>query len=260
MTGSVKGMPLRFQTGANPKLFSVWGRAMSTHLDGPNEVSAPIRVLAKDAGARASGFHFPQLHIQGDELFLTCWSEACLFAKGFRANCIEVEHLLLGATYTKAGTEVLKTASDDVEGLRHELAARCARSSSHEGVEAGEAYAPSEGLRRLLFEAAALAAGEATQKIGLHHLLTAVRNSKPPVSIIGVLSRFRAEMESRDNELIALSQLPDLIRAAITDRLLPALENRVEERLDEIETELQRKNAAALPGRASSIFSRARAR
>jgi len=234
---------------------------MSTHLDGSNEVGAPIRVVAKDAGARASGFHFPQIHIEGDELFLSCWNEACAFAKGFRGNCIEVDHLLLGATYIKAGAEVLKIASDDVEGLRHELAARCARSSSHEGLEAGEAYAPSEGLRRLLFEAAALAAGEGDRRIGLHHLLSAVRNSRPSNAIVNVLSLFRAEIERRDKELIGLSQLPDLIRAAITDRLLPALESRVEERLDEIETELQRKNATALPGRASSsIFSRARAR
>jgi hypothetical protein len=230
---------------------------MSTHLDGSNDGSAPIRVLPKASSASL----FPQIHIEGDELFLSCWTEACAFAKGFRGNCIEVDHLLLGATYTKAGAEALKIASDDVEGLRHELAARCARSSSHEGQEGGEAYAPSEGLRRLLFEAAALAAAEADRKIGLHHLLTAVRNARPPDAIISVLSRFRAEIEHRDKELIALSQLPDLIRAAITDRLLPALESRVEERLDEIETELQRKNAAALPGRASSsIFSRARAR
>ena len=121
--------------------------------------------------------------------------------------------------------------------------------------------APSEALRRLLFEAAALAAGEANRKIGLHHLLAAVRKSKPPNAIISALSRFRVEIESRDKELIALSQLPDLIRAAITDRLLPALESWVEGRLDEIEAELHRKNAAALPPRASSsIFSRARTR
>jgi hypothetical protein len=236
---------------------------MSAHLDGANDSgSAPIRVLAKDGAAKpSSGFPFPQIHIEGDELFLSCWNEACAFAKGFRANCIEVDHLLLGATYTKAGAEVLKTASDDVVSLRHELAARCARSSGQERLDTGEAYAPSESLRRLLYEAAALATGEGDRKIGLHHLLTAVRHSRPPDPVISALSRFRAEIENHQNEVIALSQLPDLIRAAITDRLLPALENRVEERLDEIETQLQRQNTAALPERASSsIFSRARSR
>jgi len=233
---------------------------MATHLDGANEISTPIRMLPKDASARASGFQFPLLQIEYDDLLLSCWNEACAFARGFRATCIEIDHLLLGATYVKAAAEVLKTATDDVESLRHELAARCARSSSYEGLEADEPYAPSEGLRRLLFEAAALAAAEAQGKIGLHHLLTAVRNSKPPNAIISALSRLRAEIESRDKELIALSQLPDLIRAAITDRLLPALENRVEARLDQIETELHRKSAAALPERAPSIFSRVRPR
>ena len=232
---------------------------MPAHLDSANDLSAPVRAGGKNGFSAAPSF--PQINIEGDELFLACWNEACSFAKGFRANCIEVDHLLLGAAYIKAGAEVLKTASDDVEALRHELAARCARSSRHEGLEAGELYAPSEALRRLLFEAAALAAGEANRKIGLHHLLAAVRKSKPPNAIISALSRFRVEIEGRDKELIALSQLPDLIRAAITDRLLPALESWVEGRLDEIEAELHRKNAAALPPRASSsIFSRARTR
>jgi hypothetical protein len=87
-----------------------------------------------------------------------------------------------------------------------------------------------------------------------------LRTSKPPNAIISALSRFRVEVERRDKELIALTQLPDLIRAAVTDRLLPALESRVEARLDEIETELQRKSAPALPERPPSLFSRARAR
>ena len=233
---------------------------MATHLDGANEISAPIRVLTKDAVGKASGLQSPQLQIEYDDLLLSCWSEACAFARGFRADCIEIDHLFLGATYVKAAAEVLKTASDDVEALRHELAARCARASSCEGLEPGEAYAPSQGLRRLMFEAAALAAAEADRKIGLHHLLTAVRNSKPPNAITSVLPRFRAEIERCDKELIALTQLPDLIRAAITDRLLPALENRVEARLDIIETELHRKSAAALPEHTPSIFSRVRAR
>jgi ATP-dependent Clp protease ATP-binding subunit ClpA len=235
---------------------------MSTHLDGSNDIGAPIRLMTNDAvGKASSGFPFPQIHIEGDELFLSCWTEACAFAKGFRADCIEVDHLLLGATYTKAGAEVLKIASDDVVGLRHELAARCARSASQEGLDIGEAYAPSDSLRRLLYEAAALATGEGDRKIGLHHLLTALKNSRPPVPVISALSRFRAEIETRQKEMVALSQLPDLVRAAITDRLLPALESRVEERLDEFETRLQRPAAEALPGRGSpSIFARVRSR
>ena len=80
---------------------------MSTHLDGSNDIGAAIRLMTNDAKA-SSGFPFPQIHIEGDELFLSCWTEACAFAKGFRADCIEVDHLLLGAAYTKAGAEVLK--------------------------------------------------------------------------------------------------------------------------------------------------------
>ena len=141
---------------------------MSTHLDGSNDSSAAIRLMAKDPVARSSsGVPFPQILIEGDELFLSCWAEACAFAKGFRADCIEVDHLLLGAAYTKAGAEVLKLASDDVVGLRHELAARCARTSSQERIDIAEAFAPSENLRRLLYEAAALATGEGDRKIGL---------------------------------------------------------------------------------------------
>ena len=235
---------------------------MSTHLDGSNDSSAAIRLMAKDPVAKSSsGVPFPQILIEGDELFLSCWAEACAFAKGFRADCIEVDHLLLGAAYTKAGAEVLKLASDDVVGLRHELAARCARTSSQERIDIAEAFAPSENLRRLLYEAAALATGEGDRKIGLRHLLAALRNSRPPDPVISTLSRFRAEIDNRQKEAMALSQLPDLVRAAITDRLLPALESRVAERLDEIETRLQRPAAEALPGRgSSSIFSRVRSR
>ena len=235
---------------------------MSTYINGSNDLGAGVRLMTNDAVARTpSGFPFPQIHIEGDELFLSCWTEACAFAKGFRADCIEIDHLLLGATYIKAGAEVLKMASDDVVGLRHELAARGARSASPNGLDIGEAYAPSDSLRRLLHEFAALAMGEGDRKIGLHHLLTALRNARPPNPVISALSRFRAEIENCQKEVTALSQLPDLVRAAITDRLLPALESRVAERLDEIETRLQRPPAEALPGRgSSSIFSRARSR
>jgi len=237
---------------------------MATQLDNGSETSAPIRVVTKDTGAKspvsqAPQLQAPQLQIDYDELLLSCWREGCAFAKGFRSDSIEIDHVLLGATYVKAAAEVLRTATDDVEGLRHDLAARCARSSGQESVDP-DAYIPSEGLRRLLFEAAALAAGEAHRKIGLHHLISALRNSKPPNAIISILPRFRIEIERRDKELIALTHLPDLIRAAVTDRLLPALENRVETRLDEIEGELHRKNASVVPERPPSLFSRVRAR
>lgn len=151
------------------------------------------------------------LQIAADEVLSACWTEACKFAANFRSEVVELEHLLLGATYIKSALPALQAATADVAALREALASLCTKQVTAAELDPKRIYKASDALRALLCETGALAAHLSSNKVSLALLLQALKASEPRHAIIGLLSTFDAELKALDaeasREKAALEQL-----------------------------------------------------
>ncbi len=141
---------------------------------------------------------FFTLQVAADEVLSACWTEACKFAGRFRSDVVELEHLLLGATYIKSAVPTLQTATHDVRALRNELASRCTDPIPAPEADPKRVFNASDGLRVLLCETAALAARQTTSKISLPFLLQALKASRPRHPVTKLLSIFKAELDAEE--------------------------------------------------------------
>lgn len=147
------------------------------------------------------------VYLVADRLLSDCWTKACEFARNFNSPIIEIEHLLLGASHIRDAEPVLLCISDDVEALTRELSRICARRSFAPAPADNISYEPSQNLRVLLCEAAALAAKKSMPNLTLDLVIEGLDRAVVKPAIVDMLVKTRRAADETQVFLQIISEM-----------------------------------------------------